>query len=405
MKWKQVAAAALITGMVAITGCSSNLPETNQGNRNGQRVADAVNRREDTYRTTSNRLGMTENNYGYNNGRYAKERSTDGILGRTTRGIRRAADNVTGAVRGTGGSTYRYHKNTHGRYNNYNGTPRHYTQNGNYKRSFNRSLNLGRPQGRIGNTYRYGNHPAYAYGINHATPELGYDMGVSVTQQAAVSNAIAPNRAINTSNTSNRAVPTRNVKNTTEKTETKVIDTKRSAKQDKTKAHNTPAAERTTRGTAPKLTIDHTKVGPRSYPASVTVPFQVAPEITLNHRAHSRAANPANKRHTMSLNEKRVSKVPKPERTVPVFDSDDSTAFFRKKVEPTQPQPNVPVQPVSMDYELNNDFGYDDYSGSIIHSANIILENLQQNTTPNPTPSPAPTPVPSRSLPTQRAMK
>ncbi|MCL2362284.1 MAG: hypothetical protein FWC73_10790 [Defluviitaleaceae bacterium] len=50
--WRRILVTGMVAGMIAFTGCSSNIPETNQGNRNGQRVVDAVNRRTDTYTTT-----------------------------------------------------------------------------------------------------------------------------------------------------------------------------------------------------------------------------------------------------------------------------------------------------------------------------------------------------------------
>jgi len=53
MNWRRIVVVGTVAGMIAITGCSSNLPETNQGNRNGQRVVDAVNHRQDTYTTTA----------------------------------------------------------------------------------------------------------------------------------------------------------------------------------------------------------------------------------------------------------------------------------------------------------------------------------------------------------------
>jgi len=112
MNWRRIAVTGLVAGMVTITGCATNLPETNQGNRNGQRVADAVNHRADTYRTTNHRLGVTENGGTYR---------TNGIAERTTRGINRVAND----------------------------------------------LNLGRPHGRVGNTFRYGHHNGEAHTINN----------------------------------------------------------------------------------------------------------------------------------------------------------------------------------------------------------------------------------------------
>jgi len=92
MSLKRMIAVGLVAGMLAVTGCSGNIPSRNQGNRNGQRVADAVNRRPDSY------TGRTR-----------------GLFGRTS-GV-----------------------------------------NSRYTRTPNRSNTFGRPQNRIGHTFRYGN--------------------------------------------------------------------------------------------------------------------------------------------------------------------------------------------------------------------------------------------------------
>ena len=253
MNWKRIAVTGIIAGMIAVTGCSTNLPETNQGNRNGQRVTDSVNRRADTYRTTSNRLGMTENSGMYR---------TDGIAGRTTRGMRRTANNAAGATR-----------NNYGRYHN---TYNHTT-------TPNRSLNIGRPQGRIGNTFRYGHQSGYTHGLNEYGSHTGYsqgmtgysgraahsqgmnqqlhgyDMGVTTSDQALVNNRTTRNTTNNTASAvaapnnntavTNRAAanPTRSNTATT-KTETKRVDTKREDKKAKSaaKKHETAPARSST---------------------------------------------------------------------------------------------------------------------------------------------------------------
>ncbi|MCL1884978.1 MAG: hypothetical protein FWF81_14625 [Defluviitaleaceae bacterium] len=114
MSLRRLIAAGLVVSMLAVTGCSSNIPERNQGNRNGQRVADAVNRRPDSY------------------------------TGRTTRGTHRGINRMTRGI----GNTAR--EITDGVTNRYSRTP-------------NRSSNLGRPAGRMGSTFRRGhtrNHAA-----------------------------------------------------------------------------------------------------------------------------------------------------------------------------------------------------------------------------------------------------
>lgn len=127
MNWRRIAITGTLAGMIAATGCSSGLPETNQGNRNGQRVVDSVNGRIDTYSTTrgtnTNRDLDGRRTNGlvgtYDNGIVSGERDGDGnsVIRRATRGVNRAA-------RGIGDTA--------------------------------RDLNLGRPQGRIGNAFRYG---------------------------------------------------------------------------------------------------------------------------------------------------------------------------------------------------------------------------------------------------------
>ncbi|MCL2048712.1 MAG: hypothetical protein FWG87_08290 [Defluviitaleaceae bacterium] len=57
MSLKRIIAAGMVAGMMAVTGCASNVPSRNQGNRNGQRVTDAVHRRNDSYTGTSRGFG------------------------------------------------------------------------------------------------------------------------------------------------------------------------------------------------------------------------------------------------------------------------------------------------------------------------------------------------------------
>jgi len=197
MKAKQLIATGLIVGLVAITGCAHNLPETNQGNRNGQRVADAVNHRPDSYRTTSNRLPITENNNTVNKTRVTKNRNTNHrTVVPSTNPTRRVNTPTTAPT-----------------------TP-------------NRSLNLGRPQGRIGTEFR----------TNHNT-------STSVAPVAPITREIATNNAI-----TNTATPA------PVKTEIKKVDTKRT---------NAPAAATPAK---PKATTRP------STPAAVPAP--VSPTIT-----------------------------------------------------------------------------------------------------------------------------
>ena len=261
--WKRIAVTGLVVGMVAATGCSSNLPETNQGNRNGQRVADSVNRRTDSYRTTGHRLSYTENGGTY--------RNTDGFFGRTTRGLRRAANDVVHPNRVNDG---------------YNRTTRGITNN---------PLNLGRPQGRIGNTYRYGHNRGYIHGLNDTmdyncnTGDYCYDTGVTTTEQSLVNNrttrSTATSPAAVPNNNVNRAVSNRSTA-ATPKTETKRVDTKRSS---------TPA--KTTESTA---TNEVNTIVPQG--TSMLAPSNTTPNraVNHNHRDNYRAGNRVTRKHTQA---------------------------------------------------------------------------------------------------------
>ena len=197
LNWRRIAVTGLVAGIVAVTGCSTNLPETNQGNRNGQRVVDSVNRRTDTYRGT----GIERDSY------------RDGYVGRTTRGIRRATHNVANPARTTTGN----------------------------------SLNIGRPGGRVGNTFRYGNNRGVTRGLhsgriadyncyeNYNCDGIaeGYDYGVSVTDRALLNN-----RTTRSTTVAPAVTPS------TEKTETKRVDTTRKATPDKPAKSAKPAAKK-----------------------------------------------------------------------------------------------------------------------------------------------------------------
>ncbi|MCL1877420.1 MAG: hypothetical protein FWF80_01040 [Defluviitaleaceae bacterium] len=116
MSLRRLIAAGVVVGMLATTatGCSANTPERNQGNRNGQRVSDAVNRRPDSY----------------------TGRTTRGLFGgRTMRNQTRNASDMETRARGID-DDFGYRT----------------------ARAPARST-FGRPQARIGNTFRYGSHP------------------------------------------------------------------------------------------------------------------------------------------------------------------------------------------------------------------------------------------------------
>jgi len=89
MNWRRILVTGMVAGTILFTGCSSNLPETNQGNRNGQRVVDAVNGRTDSYdvnrttRSTNRRIGTRNVDGRHRTTRHAGTRNVDGH--RTTR--------------------------------------------------------------------------------------------------------------------------------------------------------------------------------------------------------------------------------------------------------------------------------------------------------------------------------
>jgi len=450
MNWRRIAVAGLITGMVAITGCSSNLPETNQGNRNGQRVADSINRREDTYRTTSHRLRSTENTG--RTGHYGN---------RVTRGIHRAANNITGTTRNASNIT----KNTHGRYNHTYGR--------------NRSLSLGRPQGRIGNTFSYNNHRGYANGLN-TNINHGYDMGVTASEQAMVNSRITrssvtapeamvvPNEAVSSpviTNPTRRAASTEKTATkpveTKRKADVKPIDTKRKAKKvetkTETKAHeSSPSRTNHARvNTAPKVALQPITQRPRNIRANHVAPNATVQRSTRATHSNNQQVKHSNKRVSRyGMNANRTVKNNDVKRTnigitpntkvnrtintninrtnngyystqdiglntnmmqtVAVVNHDDinitndEMAFFRKKTEepttPTTPEMPAPAEPAPTGLEESYDDNYENnYDDSDTNNNNDDTDNAtEDNNLPQPVPS---TPrYPARTV-TQRLMK
>lgn len=369
MNWKRIAVTGLVAGMVAATGCSTNLPETNQGNRNGQRVADAVNRREDTYRTTSNRLAYTEGNDVGN-----------GLVGRTTRGVRRAADNVTNSVANT---------------------VNHAKRNTNHIRP-----NTHRVQGRIGNTYRYGGERTHVEGMRNAVTH-GYDMGVTAQEQATV-----------------------NTRVTRSTTPTKRVDTKRDASKKvdhkETTTHTTQAAPAIT----PRIVRQAPTIKPATRRHANTTTRSSATRNTGNRnnhrqvtrkqaRKHATTANQHN-RYGMNLNNRYATGNVLglnaiPEQTVAVINhddhvvtrvNDDDMAFFRKKTEePTTPEvtPAPAITPAE-----TSDESFDESYDDTYHRENAQQEPTTQPTNPEPTPNnyriTTPNNTPTRTVP-KRAMK
>ncbi|MCL2372038.1 MAG: hypothetical protein FWC78_01370 [Defluviitaleaceae bacterium] len=342
MNWRRIIAAGTVAGMIAITGCSTSLPETNQGNRNGQRVVDAANRRPDTYSTTRNR-GL------YNE------------TGRITRGIRRGLSRAESPTR------------------NHN---------------VNRSLNIGRPDARIGTTYRA---PGVDYGRTHALDSRGFDTGVTTTDSAIVNsraNRVNTQRSTalpkinhNRANAGKMAgdVTQRNAKPTRSTAPKATHNVTRSTAPKTT--HNTGVTRSTTpkathnanvtRSTAPKTT-HNTKVTRNNATKTNTVRNEIT-NNTHNSSIRSNHVNPYVVNHPATVQTKMASRygmnlyqnraarrdqehkrinvsrtggqrkrynedAPKNmNKTVAVMNSDDDMAFFKKKAEPEVPAPQMPA--------------------------------------------------------------
>jgi len=235
MKVKQLLATGLIVGMVAITGCAHNLPETNQGNRNGQRVADAVNHRPDSYTTTSHRLPQTEN----------KDMVTRGTTNRATRqGFSRAEGSAKTQNARRNTTEHRTILPTT------NPTRRVNPPTTTAPVTPNRSLNLGRPQGRIGSDFRTNHNNVNAYSLD-----------TEATTRSTVNNNVAT--------PSPTVAPTVAPKATVNETAPKKIDTVRSTTP-KTTAPKTAT---------PKVAVPHVVTPAPAVPAPTAAP--VAPVRTV----------------------------------------------------------------------------------------------------------------------------
>ncbi|MCL2218034.1 MAG: hypothetical protein FWB91_13590 [Defluviitaleaceae bacterium] len=341
MNWRRILVAGTVAGMIAVTGCSSNLPETNQGNRNGQRVADAVNRRADTY---DHRGIWPERNYAdssdYYNGlnRNSNRGVTRGI-NRISRGIGSTARNITEGVgdMATGNSSAHNTRNTR---NTQHSTP-------------NRSVNFGRPQGRIGNTFRYNNNN------NHRAQALdsGFDRGVTTDMQNTQSTRNTATRS--THNTRNTAVGnTHNTRNTTHTGNTH--NTRNTTHTRNT--HNTRNTTHT-RNTHNTRNTTHTGIAaerPQITPApAVSAPVVQSTQpntnshsnagrygMNLNHQYQNRAArrattstnranhanrtSRANRMDNTRMNRGDTAALPNMEQTVPVINNDDEAVTLNR---------------------------------------------------------------------------
>jgi len=207
MNWRRIAVTGLIAGMVAVTGCSSNIPETNQGNRNGQRVVDSVNRRPDSY----------------SRGSY----STNGTAARTTRGMRRV---------------------------NTNGTPTTHNMN---RLTTRNPLNVGRPQGRIGNAFRYGTHHGYMNNLHNNSMSTA-DRNIVNTRTTRNTAVATPNRNINNTNQA-VASPAPTAAAKVKKAPVKKVETVRKAQPARTETKPAAPANVAPTNVAP---INHIDVAP-----------------------------------------------------------------------------------------------------------------------------------------------
>jgi len=252
MNWRRIIATGTVAGMIAVTGCSTNLPETNQGNRNGQRVVDAANRRSDTYRTTRNSA--------YN--RSATTRG-DGIIGRAVRDV----------------------------------MP---------NRSVNRSSNFGRPHARIGNAFRYGNtHYGRTQGLNNR----GYDMGITTNDSAIVNSRT--NRASQPTRSTTPNTTKTITNNTAPKVNKATKTTTRSAASNtaqKTTRNTAPKAT-TTRNKATNSHAEKVHVIPHDIAMDAlsknTHPAPVAKEMRNAQSRHRSAVNRQNRQSTRDITRSR----------------------------------------------------------------------------------------------------
>jgi len=179
--WRRILVTGMVAGMIAVTGCSSNVPETNQGNRNGQRVVDAVNRRTDSY-------GLTR-------ARNTGERTMRGF----NRGFRRATrNNNTARTRHYNHVAHPGLIESNNHYRNPGvGSPTRSTHNRNTNH-----IN----RGRVGHTFGYDQNE-YANGLAGEYAYGGYDLGRRTDSQLDNTNVTRSN---NLNNRVVRSTPARN---------------------------------------------------------------------------------------------------------------------------------------------------------------------------------------------------
>jgi len=432
MNFKRIAVTGLVAGMVAITGCSSNLPETSQYNRNGQRVANSVNHRATTHRATGTHRARTENNY-----------TNSGVVGRTTRGIRRAANDVANTAYNATHNTGNHHTNRHAR-------------------RYGNSLNLGRPEGRMGNTFQYGHNTSYAGGLHNSADGNSATISDQSVVNAGTSRTTAnTHRAMPARSTVTGTNPTRNTKTETKKNEAKPIDTKRSttpkakqeSKQNAHGAHIThiaptithraptikPAIRNNNRNVNRNTTHrsqsgDIQNLARKSQARNTQTNTRIQANRTQNPNRYglNLTTNRAERRNTATTrtnnNYNTIGRIANMhmDQTVAVvnqednYNTTDEMAFFRKKVEEPTTVPTTPDVPESQELpgttSFNASYGDMDVSYDDTHSydnnsrfdgtANDNINDNDGNTTTNPNNVPTDI-MPSHPTPTaiRRAMK
>ena len=258
--WRKILVVGMVAGMVAVTGCSSNVPETNQGNRNGQRVVDAVNRRTDSY-------GL---NRAYNTG----VRTVRGF----NRGFRRAARND-----GAAGTRHYNHVAHPGVKVDNNSQYRHPgIGTGTARNTPNRSTNA-LNRGRIGHTFGY-DQSQYGHMNGVDNEHGGYDLG----QRAGIR---ASNSTGNTANLNNRVVRSTPARNVTNHNRTANTGNNVTRKSGVTRSNGTNATHKpktVTRNTTAKA-VQPTHVKPNATPAPNAITRSNGGNVThpMLHNTHN----------------------------------------------------------------------------------------------------------------------
>ena len=352
MNVKRILVVGAVAGMLAVTGCSSNLPENNQGNRNGQRVVDSVNRRGDTYNDF--------NAYDRDGGDYST-RVNRGFLrrsnregGRVTRAMRRETSRLERGTRALGNGATELGRET--------------------ERTVRRATN-NRPE----HTFRYNqNAGTTTRGLNNNTSTNfnAYDQGwnadccditgnTAVTRNSTIRNTVptrnstiqntVPTRNLTIQNT----VPTRNstIQNTVptrNSTIQNTVPTRNSTIQNTVPTRNSiiqntvPTRNSTIQNTVPtRNTIIRNTVPTRNTAIQATVP--ASNSISNATPAPSETPKPAPKSHktravaTTATAPTRTPKAPEVKPQTPQATTQASTETFGANVTRAQAMPTGTV--------------------------------------------------------------